>query len=57
MKVLGNETLKDTAREIAGKVRKNATIDLALEESARGRLMVFVKRTLYRYGYPPDKQQ
>jgi type I restriction enzyme R subunit len=57
VKVLGEETLKSIAREIADKVRKNATIDWAMKESARARLMVIVKRTLNKYGYPPDKQQ
>ena len=54
--VLGNETLKTIAREIADKVRNNATIDWAMKESARARLMVIVRRTLNKYGYPPDKQ-
>ena len=54
--VLGDETLKTIAREIADKVRKNATIDWAMKESARARLMVIVRRTLNKYGYPPDKQ-
>ena len=57
VKVLGNETLKTIAREIADKVKKNATIDWTMKESARAKLMVIVKRTLNKYGYPPDKQQ
>jgi type I restriction enzyme, R subunit len=57
VKVLGDETLKTIAREIADKVRKNATIDWTMKESARAKLMVIVKRTLNKYGYPPDKQQ
>jgi type I restriction enzyme, R subunit len=57
VKVLGDETLKTIAREIAEKVRTNATIDWTLKESARAKLMVIVKRTLNKYGYPPDKQQ
>jgi type I restriction enzyme R subunit len=57
VKVLGDETLKNIAREIANKVRKNATIDWAMKESARAKLMVIVRRTLNKYGYPPDKQQ
>ncbi|MDD4352497.1 MAG: type I restriction endonuclease subunit R [Candidatus Gracilibacteria bacterium] len=55
--VLGDETLKKIAREIAEKVKKNATIDWTMKESARAKLMVIVKRTLNKYGYPPDKQQ
>ncbi|MBU4303302.1 MAG: type I restriction endonuclease subunit R [Candidatus Omnitrophica bacterium] len=54
--VLGDEILKTIAREIADKVRKNATIDWSMKESARARLMVIVRRTLNKYGYPPDKQ-
>jgi len=57
VKVLGNETLRDIARELADKVRKNATIDWTVKESVRARLMVLVRRTLNKYGYPPDKQQ
>lgn len=57
VKILGDETLKNIAKEIADRVRKNATIDWTMKESARARLMVIVKRTLNKYGYPPDKQQ
>jgi len=38
-------------------VRKNATIDWTLKESVRAKLMVLVRRTLNKYGYPPDKQE
>ncbi len=54
---LGDENLKFIAREIAEKVRTNATIDWTMKESARAKLMVLVRRTLNKYGYPPDKQQ
>lgn len=57
VKILGDETLKKIAREIADKVRKNATIDWTMKEAARAKLMVIVRRTLNKYGYPPDKQQ
>jgi type I restriction enzyme R subunit len=56
VQVLGDEQLKEIAREIADKVRANTTIDWTIRESARARLMVIVKRTLTKYGYPPDKQ-
>ncbi|GAB4022549.1 MAG: hypothetical protein Fur0010_25780 [Bdellovibrio sp.] len=56
VKVLGDEILKTIAREIADKVKANATIDWTIRESARAKLMVLVKRTLTKYGYPPDKQ-
>jgi type I restriction enzyme, R subunit len=57
IKVLGDETLRDIAKEIADKVKRNAMIDWTIRESARAKLMVLVKRTLSKYGYPPDKQQ
>jgi type I site-specific restriction-modification system R (restriction) subunit len=57
VQVLGDDTLKEIAREIAEKVRANATIDWTIRESARAKLMVLVRRTLNKYGYPPDKQQ
>ena len=54
--VLGDEQLREIAREITEKVQANATIDWTIRESARARLMVIVKRTLTKWGYPPDKQ-
>ena len=54
--VLGDDQLREIAREIADKVRKNATIDFAIKETARARIMVIVRRILNKYGYPPDKQ-
>ncbi len=57
VKVLGDEQLREIARELAEKVRKNATIDWTVKESVRARLMVIVRRILNKYGYPPDKQK
>lgn len=45
------------ARELADRVRKNTTIDWTIKENVRARLRVMVKRTLRKYGYPPDKQR
>ncbi len=57
VKVLGDETLRTIARELVETVRNNVTIDWTLREDVRAKLRVFVKRTLRRYGYPPDKQE
>lgn len=57
VQVLGDEQLRLIAREITEKVKANATIDWTIRESARAKLMVLVKRTLNKHGYPPDKQQ
>ncbi|MBI5634653.1 MAG: type I restriction endonuclease subunit R [Nitrospirae bacterium] len=55
--VLGDEKLRIIAIEVAEKVKANASIDWTIRESARAKLMVLVKRTLTKYGYPPDMQQ
>jgi len=57
MKVLGDETLRTIAREVAEAVRKNVTIDWTVRENVRPQLRVIVKRILRKYGYPPDKQE
>ena len=55
--VLGDETLRDIARELVETVRANVSIDWTLRESVRARLRVLVRRTLNRHGYPPDRQE
>ena len=55
--VLGDETLRAIARELADTVRRNATIDWTVKESARANLRRLVRRILSLHGYPPDKQE
>lgn len=57
VKVLGDDTLKDIARELVEIVRNNVTIDWTVKEFVRAKLRVMVKRILRKYGYPPDKQE
>jgi type I restriction enzyme R subunit len=57
VKILGEPTLKQIARELVVAVRKNVTIDWTMRESVRAQLRVLVKRILRRHGYPPDKQE
>jgi len=57
VKVLGDDTLRQIAKELVEAVRKNATIDWTVKESARAKLRVIVRRLLRKYGYPPDKQE
>ena len=57
VKVLGDETLRDIARELVETVRDNVTIDWTLRENVRANLRRLVKRVLRRHGYPPDKQE
>ncbi len=57
VKVLGDDTLRAIAQELVETVRNNVTIDWTLRENVRAHLRVLVKRTLRKYGYPPDKQE
>ncbi len=57
VKVLGEPTLAQIARELVETVKKNVTIDWTLRENVRAHLRVIVKRILRKYGYPPDKQE
>ena len=57
VQVLGDETLRDIARELVETVRGNVTIDWTLRENVRGQLRVLVRRILRKHGYPPDKQE
>ena len=55
--VLGDETLRDIARELVETVRNNVKIDWTLRENVRANLRRLVKRILRKHGYPPDKQE
>ena len=57
VKVLGDETLRDIARELVETVRNNIRIDWTLRENVRAHLRRLVKRILRKHGYPPDKQE
>ena len=57
VQVLGDETLRDIARELVETVRGNVTIDWTLRETVRANLRRLVRRILRRNGYPPDKQE
>ena len=57
VKILGDETLRDIARELVETVRKNVKIDWTIRENVRANLRRLVKRVLRKHGYPPDKQE
>ena len=57
VQVLGDETLRDIARELVETVRRNVTIDWTLRENVRAHLRVLVRCILRKHGYPPDKQE
>lgn len=53
IEVLGDETLRAIAHELAQTIRSNMSIDWNVRESARAKMRVSVKRLLKKYGYPP----
>ncbi len=55
--VLGHETLRELARVLVEKVKANTSIDWTIKEGVKAKLRIIVKRTLRKYGYPPDKQK
>jgi type I restriction enzyme, R subunit len=57
VKVLGEPTLVQIARELVATVKASVTIDWTLRDNVRAQLRVIVKRILRKYGYPPDKQE
>ena len=57
VQVLGDETLRDIARQLVLTVRNNVTIDWTLRENVRAHLRVLVRRILRKHKYPPDKQE
>ena len=57
VKLLGDETLRDIARQLVDTVRNNVTIDWTLRENVRANLRRLVRRILRKHGYPPDKQE
>ena len=55
--LMGDKQLASLAIEIFKSIKKNATIDWTLKESARAKLRIGVRRILNIYGYPPDMQR
>lgn len=52
--LMQQEKLLELAIDLTKKIRENATLDWTIRESARAGLRVAVKRTLRKFGYPPD---
>lgn len=55
--VLGDDTLKDIARELVIALKKNVKIDWTIRESVQAQMRLVVKRILRKYHYPPDGQK
>ena len=57
VKVLGDDALRDIARELVETVQGNLTIDWTLRDNVRANLRRLIRRILHKHGYPPDKQE
>ena len=57
VKVLGDEVLRQIARDITDTIRRSVTIDWTVKETVRAKLRTLVKRKLRQHGYPPDKTE
>ena len=57
VQVLGDETLREIARELVETVRNNVRIDWTLRENVRANLRRLIKRILRKHDYPPDKEE
>ena len=53
---LGDDVLRQIARELVATIRDSATIDWNLKESVRATMRAKVRRLLAKYDYPPDKE-
>lgn len=53
--VMGDDQLREIAKVLVQQVRNDATIDWAFRKKVQAKLKVNVKKTLAKYGYPPDQ--
>ncbi|MBL7864483.1 MAG: type I restriction endonuclease subunit R [Cyclobacteriaceae bacterium] len=56
VKVLGDEVLRNIARELVDTVRKNTSIDWTVRENVQAKMRIAVKKILRKHGYPPDME-
>ena len=55
--LMQKDKLRELAVVLAEKIKQNASIDWTIKESVKSKLKVMVKRTLRKFGYPPDMQK
>ena len=51
---MGDEILKQIAKELVESVRKSATIDFTVKKSIQANMRLTIKRLLRKYKYPPE---
>ncbi|MCL2484774.1 MAG: type I restriction endonuclease subunit R [Endomicrobia bacterium] len=53
---LGNDTLKQIARELTEYLRKSTKVDWAKRDNVRAAIRIAIKGILRKYKYPPDEE-
>lgn len=53
--IMGEDILKQIARDLTQSIKNNISVDWAIRESVQAKMKMTVKRLLKKYGYPPDK--
>ncbi len=53
--IMGDEILKQIARDLTISIKNNISIDWSIRESVQAKMKMTIKRLLKKYGYPPDK--
>jgi type I restriction enzyme R subunit len=53
--IMGEDILKQIARDLTASIKSNISVDWAIRESVQAKMKMIIKRLLKKYGYPPDK--
>ncbi len=53
--LMGEDILKQIARDLTQSIKNNISVDWAIRESVQAKMKMIIKRLLKKYGYPPDK--
>jgi type I restriction enzyme R subunit len=53
--IMGDDILKQIARDLTVSIKNNISIDWAIRDSVQAKMKMTIKRLLKKYGYPPDK--
>ncbi|MGI6678471.1 MAG: type I restriction endonuclease subunit R [Dehalobacterium sp.] len=53
--IMGDEILKQIARDLTQSIKNNISVDWAIRESVQAKMKMTIKRLLKKYGYPPDQ--
>jgi type I restriction enzyme R subunit len=51
---LGDNNLRELAKEVTQKLKKSTTVDWQVRDSVRAKLRILIRRALKRWKYPPD---